>query len=82
MNQPEYTCNDCIERLDDYVDRELTEAEAVLVKEHLLDCAGCADVFDFEGHLISELKDRLRRIQIPLTLKAKVTEALGRGRSA
>ncbi|MBO0708137.1 MAG: zf-HC2 domain-containing protein [Candidatus Dormibacteraeota bacterium] len=47
-------CDDCIERLDPYVDRELTENEIDEVRVHLAECPPC-------GHQV-ELRTDLKRL--------------------
>lgn len=47
-------CDDCIERLDPYVDRELTDAEIDEVRMHLAECPPC-------GHQV-ELRTDLKRL--------------------
>ena len=47
-------CTDCaaaIDKLHEYVDRELSEADLAEVKRHLDDCPPCQRHFHFEEHL-------------------------------
>lgn len=44
-------CKDCEVKLDRYVDRELSETEALEVQLHLEGCPGCMDHYSFEDHL-------------------------------
>jgi anti-sigma factor (TIGR02949 family) len=44
-------CDDCIERLDPYVDRELTTEEVEEVSMHLLDCPPCERTFERRNDL-------------------------------
>lgn len=46
-----FDCNDTMERLSRYVDRELTDAEASQVQMHLKDCPPCERVFDFQAEV-------------------------------
>lgn len=73
-----YTCEEALRRLDDFVDRELGEAELRLVREHLETCAACTSQFQDEAAKLARLKDRLRRIVVPPDLLARVRNALGR----
>lgn len=73
-----YTCEEAFRRLDDYLDRELSAEETVLVKEHLEICAGCAREFNFEASLLSGVREKLRQIELPPTLQAKILGALER----
>lgn len=81
MNAPDpMTCQQVFERLDDFLDRELDPAEVPRVEAHLATCAVCAQEYRFEGRVLSRLKDRLRRIAVPDSLKARVEAAIRRGR--
>jgi anti-sigma factor (TIGR02949 family) len=67
-----YTCEEAFRRLDDYLDRELSEEETSLVREHLEICAGCAREFTFEESLLRGVKDKLRQIDLPPSLQARI----------
>ena len=71
-----YTCEETVRRLNDYLDRELSPAEMTLVREHLETCTGCAGAFAFESSVLAELKAKLRRIDLPQSLVAKVEAIL------
>jgi anti-sigma factor (TIGR02949 family) len=71
-----YTCEEAFRRLDDYLDRELSAGETVLVKEHLEICAGCAREFNFEASLLNGVRAKLQQIELPPTLQAKILGAL------
>ena len=71
-----YTCEEVLRRLNDYLDRELSEAEMTMVKAHLDTCAQCASEHAFEDSVLRELKDKLRRIDLPQSLVDKVAAIL------
>ena len=71
-----YTCEEAVRRLDDYVDRELSESETRLVNAHLETCAACAQHFQFEEAMLSELKQKVRRIDAPADLLGRIRERL------
>jgi mycothiol system anti-sigma-R factor len=53
MKPGDWECVDCagaMERLHEYVDRELTADELRQVRMHLDDCPPCQRHFDFEEH--------------------------------
>ena len=75
-----YTCEEAFRRLDDYLDRELSADEMVLVKEHLDICAGCAREFKFESSLLRGVRDKLRQIDLPPSLQARILGVLDRER--
>lgn len=60
-----YTCQQVFNRLDDYLDRELSAEESQRVTEHLATCAQCLDEYRFEANLRAELKRKLRRLEVP-----------------
>ena len=72
-----YTCEEAFRRLDDYLDRELSSEEMLLVKEHLEVCAGCAREFTFEESLLKGVRSKLRQIELPPTLQARILGVLG-----
>jgi mycothiol system anti-sigma-R factor len=68
-------CRDCLQNLDTYVDRELTDDELSEVKRHLSDCPPCEDHYLLkaslkrlvkvccdEGHAPEHLRSKLRQI--------------------
>lgn len=42
-------CEQTIQRLNGYIDRELSDVEVRRVKEHLDDCPPCEQVFEFQA---------------------------------
>ena len=75
-----YTCEEAFRRLDDFLDRELSPVEMTLVQEHLEICAGCASEFAFEASLLRGVRDKLRDVELPPELQARVLGALDRER--
>ena len=73
-----YTCEETFRRLDDFVDQELSPREMQLVQEHLDICAACAREFRFEASLLQSVRAKLRQIDVPGTLRARVLEVLDR----
>lgn len=77
MSQPEkYTCQDAFEKLDDFLDRELSEKEIALVKEHLERCADCAGAYQFEGNMLECVRQKVQHIALPEDLLSKINMAL------
>ncbi len=70
------SCQEAIARLDDYIDRELSPRETVLVARHLKICAHCAKQFRFETTLAAGLRAKIERIEAPPGLLAKIRAAL------
>lgn len=62
--------------MDEYLDRELAAHEAVLVREHLETCAACAGEYAFEENVLLTVKAKLRRVSIPVELRARIERSL------
>jgi len=75
-----YTCEEAFRRLHDYLDRELSTEETVLVREHLEICAGCAREFNFEASVLKGVREKLRQIDLPPSLQARILSVLDRER--
>jgi anti-sigma factor (TIGR02949 family) len=75
-----YTCEEAFRRLDDYLDRELSSEETVLVHEHLEICAGCAREFNFEASVLKGVREKLRQIEVPESLQARILSVLDKHR--
>ena len=75
-----YTCEEAFRRLDDYLDRELSSEETVLVREHLEICAGCAREFNFEASVLKGVREKLRQIDVPESLQLRILSVLDRAR--
>jgi len=70
------SCAQVFARLDDYVDRELSPDDLVQVERHLEICAMCASEFRLEGRLLHVIRGKVRRIQLPEGLEARVWQRL------
>ena len=71
-----YTCRETLARLDDYLDRELSPREARLVERHLKICHHCAHKFAFEAELLSELRAKMARLEVPGGLMDRISASL------
>jgi anti-sigma factor (TIGR02949 family) len=67
-----FTCEETFRRLDDYLDRELSPREMAIVHEHLETCAICAREFAFEARLLGDVRRKLRRVDVPADLVARI----------
>jgi len=72
------TCEEVFERLDDYLDRELTADQMRLVREHLETCAVCASEHRFEASVITGVREKLSRIAVPEGLRARISALLAK----
>ncbi len=77
------TCRQAFDRLEDFLDRELSPEESTRVQDHLEHCAQCAREFRFEAGVLEGIRARLGRIKVPEQLAARISRALrqeaGRG---
>lgn len=80
MTLDRFSCEEVFRRLEDYLDRELSEGEMRMVREHLETCAVCALEHDFERHVLDDVREKLRRIEMPAELEARVAHAIERAR--
>lgn len=71
-DQPGLTCMEVFERLDDYLDRNLSSDEVAFVVRHLDECVVCAGEYRFEATVLEGLKARLRRIDVPAHLLSSI----------
>jgi anti-sigma factor (TIGR02949 family) len=71
-----FTCEDTFRRLDDYVDRALSEAERRLVEQHLEECDVCAREYRFEISFINEVRVKLQRVRAPREMVERVLARL------
>lgn len=71
-----YTCLETVERLADYLDRELSATETAEVERHLSTCERCLQRFRFEASVLEELRTKLRRVPVPETLAERLRKAL------
>ena len=71
-DRPGPTCMEVFNRLDDYLDRNLSDAEIALVARHLDECLVCASEYRFEATMLEGLKTRLRRIEVPPHLLSSI----------
>ena len=69
-------CNECLDRLDSYTDRELSEAELREVKQHLEECPPCEDRYQFQADLKRLVKVCCDQGRAPAHLRSKLREIL------
>ena len=77
MTKPTHlNCQDCVDRLGDFVDRELSAEELAAVEQHLEECFGCSREFRFEGAMLESIKVTLRRVHAPPSLMDRIRRNL------
>jgi anti-sigma factor (TIGR02949 family) len=74
------TCEEVFDRLDDFLDRELSPEEIRLVEEHLETCAACAGEHRFESRVLESVRSKLRRITLPAALRGEILRRLSEER--
>ena len=57
-----YGCREALERLDDYVDHELSPEEEAKVRQHLKICRHCLQKFQFEESLLAGLRAKIQTL--------------------
>lgn len=74
-----YGCREALERLDDFVDRELSPDETQKVQQHLKICHACARKFAFEESMVAGIKTKAQKVMLPADMsdfKAKIAALL------
>jgi predicted anti-sigma-YlaC factor YlaD len=71
-----YTCRETLDRLNDYLDRELSPRELQLVERHLKICRYCTHKFSFEAALLIELRAKVARLDMPDGLMDRIAASL------
>jgi len=66
-------CRDCARALYPYLDRELSEQDIAEVKEHLLECGGCLDLYQFEDSVRRLVRVRCQEQSAPESLRERIT---------
>ena len=69
-------CRDCIQKLDLYLDRELSEEELDEVKHHLAECPPCEDRYQLQAHMKRLIKVCCDQGTAPPHLRQKLREIL------
>jgi len=70
------TCKEALQRLDDYIDRELTAEEMEQVKNHIKLCRACTRKFAAEATFVAEMRSKLDRLTVPADLMEQISRTL------
>jgi mycothiol system anti-sigma-R factor len=70
-------CSEAVEKLWQYLDRELDGATVAEVERHLQECRDCFSRAEFERHLRALLRRSCGCEQAPATLRARLHRLLG-----
>ena len=71
-------CEETFKKMQDYLDRELTSAEMLLVREHLDQCGMCAEEYLFEESILRRVGKILQNAYVPDDLFERVSAFLDR----
>lgn len=71
-----FDCQAVFQRLDDYLDRELTADEMMQVRAHLDLCEVCAREHRFEATVIAAVRAKLGQVRAPQALIDRVRRSL------
>lgn len=69
-------CDDCLEHLYEYLDRELTPELEAEVRAHLRECPPCGSQADFERAFLKFIEARCRARGAPPELKRRILNQL------
>ena len=69
-------CRECMERLDQLVDRELTDSEMAEAQFHIEDCLPCAERYRFEEGMKRLVKVCCSEDRAPDALRLRLQEIL------
>ncbi len=69
-------CQECADRLDSFVDRELTNTEALEVQLHLEGCPDCMEQYEFQEHLKRVVKHSCDCDTAPVAFREKLRQIL------
>ncbi len=69
-------CTSCLQALNPYIDRELSDEDIIQVREHLEACGGCLHLYQFEASVRRLVRVRCQEQQAPEGLRAKIEARL------
>lgn len=75
-------CDDCLERLHSYLDRELNAGELVEVRSHLDACDGCETTFVLESVFLDRLRGSATSDVCPEEVRERLILRIREERSA
>lgn len=69
-------CGEVFEKMQDFLDRELTAAEVEDVARHLGLCGHCADEYKFEGSVLRHMRRCCKDVPVPEALGSAVFQKI------
>jgi len=67
-----YSCEEALNRLNEYLDHELNDAERMVVLKHLEICKPCFSRFSFEQTLVVSLREKIVALAAPESVRLKL----------
>jgi mycothiol system anti-sigma-R factor len=72
----QYTCDQAVARLYEYLDRELPPEEEEVVRRHLEKCAPCFHHFGFDARLLERIREKCEAGPAPEAVRRRVKALL------
>jgi mycothiol system anti-sigma-R factor len=69
-------CKECLDRLEELVDKELSPLEASEVQIHLENCAPCTEHFEFQAGMKRLVRTCCQQDKAPDSLRLRLREIL------
>ena len=69
-------CQECADKLDRFVDRELNSTEILEMQLHLEACPDCTDHYEFQSHLKRLVKHSCECDAAPVAFREKLRQIL------
>ena len=69
-------CTNCLQALNPYLDRELSDEDIAHVRHHLEECGGCLHLYQFQESVRRLVRVRCQEQGAPETLRARITISL------
>jgi mycothiol system anti-sigma-R factor len=66
-------CRNCVQALNPYLDRELSDDDIVEVRQHLEACGGCLHLYSFQESLRRLVRGRCLEQSAPESLRTRIT---------
>lgn len=70
-------CQEALDKLYGYLDRQLSEDELAEVRQHLARCPHCDDHFRFEENVLRRVHQVCREVETPAALRDRVLNMCG-----
>ncbi len=72
----EIDCQGALDRLYEFLDREIDSDTEAAIRSHLEECADCFKFFDFEKTYLRFLETKTRAAGVPEALRRRLLESL------